>query len=408
MAKNRIDSLNNTWKNYIFVWENLSVMKNKKFNSTISHVDMIYIDPPYNTKSDFSYDDKRDSKLWANFMKERLEASKKLLYESWVIFISIDDNEYATLKILCDNVFWKENFIWTFITQQSQRSNSKLINIVHEYILCYAKNKRKVKEFKVKRTEIPWDKEMINDIIKKVKKTFTLHWKKEALIQLNSLIKKYCLEKNITRLKNYNCIDNKWNIFFWKDLSTPWKPRTVDIPEINLHLDPLETRWRSSDRKFIQLYKDNRLSFKWNRPYEIHYLEESEDNVWSILNFYSRQWTNDLNKLWLRDLFDTPKPVELIKFLIRIWMPKNWICLDFFAWSWTTAQAVYELNLEDWGSRNYVLIQLDENVKWNSKVYSTCKKFWIKPLVSEILIYRIKIFLEKNFLNDNNLDIINI
>lgn len=394
----------NKWtKNYIFVWENLSVMKSWSFKNIVWNVDLIYIDPPYNTKSSFSYDDKRDSENWAKFMKNRLEIAKDTLLPSGIIFISIDDNEYATLKVLCDNIFWKENFIWTFITQQAQRSNSKLINTVHEYVIWYAKDKRKVNEFKVKRTEIPWDNEMINDITKRVKSAFVLKWKKEALGELNKLIKKYCLEKNITWLKNYNCIDNNWKVFFWKDLSTPWVPREINIPEINLHLDPLSTRWWSSDNKFIDLYKNKRLSFKWDRPYEIHYLDESEDNVSSILNFYSRQWTNDLNKLWLRDLFDTPKPVELIKFLIRIWMSKTGVCLDFFWWSWTTAQAVYELNYEDGWSRSYVLVQLDEQVRETSKVYSACIKHWIKPIVSEIMIHRIKTFLHKNGKDDPNL-----
>lgn len=80
----------------------------------------------------------------------------------------------------------------------------------------------------------------------------------------------------------------------------------------------LKTRGWVSDNKFIKLYKENRLSFRDGRPYKKKYLIEAEDNVSSILNFYSRQGSEDLKRLGLNNLFDTPKPVELIKFLFRI------------------------------------------------------------------------------------------
>ena len=80
------------------------------------------------------------------------------------------------------------------------------------------------------------------------------------------------------------------------DLSNPSKPRAVNIPEINLTLNPLKSRGWASDKKFIDLYKNNRLFFRNGRPYEKKYLEESEDNAPSILNFFSRQGTNDVKK----------------------------------------------------------------------------------------------------------------
>ena len=92
------------------------------------------------------------------------------LSDDGVIFISIDDNEQAYLKVLCDNIFGKSNFIGSFITKQAQRSNSKHINIVHEYILCYAKNKNNIKEFSIKRMDILEQRDMIEDIISKTKK----------------------------------------------------------------------------------------------------------------------------------------------------------------------------------------------------------------------------------------------
>ena len=138
------------------------------------------------------------------------------------------------------------------------------------------------------------------------------------------------------------------------------------------------------------------MCFKDGRPYCKHYLYESEDNVPSILKFFSRQGTNDLKKLGIYNLFDTPKPVELLKFLIRISTNKNDILMDFFAGSGSFAQAVYESNKENNKNNKYILIQLSEDVNINSNAYKECKKLGIKPNVADILKYRIDVYLKKN------------
>lgn len=351
-------------KNLFFVGDNLSVMNSAVFAKNVpDKVKMIYIDPPYNTGHSFSYKDKIDGEAWTLFMQERLMKAHELLRDDGCIFISIDDSEYASLKILCDGIFGVSNFIGTFITQQAQRSNAKHINTVHEYILCFAKNKKKLAAFKVRRMDIPEQKKMIDNMYRCITPLVKQGDMEAAQDKLNELIAQNCLEYNITWLKNYCNLDENGRIYFGKDLSTPSKPRTVDIPEIGLHLEPLPTRGWSSDKKLIQLHKNNRLVFKGDRPYEKHYLEEAEDNAPSVLNYYSRQGTKDLKNLGLRNLFDTPKPVELIKFLIRIATKDNDTILDFFAGSGTTAQAVYETNKEDGRNNRYILIQLDEKVR---------------------------------------------
>ena len=140
-------------KNEIYIGENLTIMSSGVLDKYINKVKMIYIDPPYNTGGKFSYKDKQESYSWEYFMKERLLCAIKYLMPEGVIFISIDDNEYAILKIICDSVFDKKNFVGTFITHQSQRSNAKHINIVHEYILAYAKDKSKLDKFQIKRID---------------------------------------------------------------------------------------------------------------------------------------------------------------------------------------------------------------------------------------------------------------
>lgn len=381
-------------KNEIYIGDNLEVMNNPAFKKYLNKIKMIYIDPPYNTQGQKSYNDNFLSPDWGNFMEERLTLSKDFLKNDGVIFISIDDNEYANLKMICDKVFGKENFVGTFITQQAQRSNAKHINTVHEYILCFAKNKSKLHKFVINRMEIPDEKKMIDKLNTEIRKILKSEGLEVANKKLKDIIKDYCYKYNITWLKNYSNVDENGDIYFSVDLSTPGKPRSVNIESIGLKLAPLPTRGWSSDKKFIELYNNNRLCFKDGRPYAKHFLYESEDNVPSMLKFFSRQGTNDLKKLGIGNLFDTPKPVEMLKFLIRISTKKNDIVLDFFAGSGSTAQAVYEINEEDNKNIKYVLIQLNEKIRAKSEVYKACKELNITPSVDSIMKYRIQHYLK--------------
>lgn len=388
-------------RNRIIIGDNTMALRSDVLADYIGAVKMIYIDPPYNTNTSKSYCDKKDSSCWLSGVSDSIKASHKYLRQDGVIFISIDDNEYAYLKVACDRIFGRENFVGTFITRQSQRSNSNHINVVHEYILCYAKDKRELEPFKIKRTDVPELKAIIDNLSVEVKRAFDFFGKKEAVQVLNDGIKKICNENGISWIKNYSSVDDDGRIYFAKDLSTPGNPRKVEIPSIGLHLDPLPTRGWSSDKKFLKVFEENNLVFKGGRPYEKYLLSESADNVQSVLYFYSRQGTNDLNKLGLRDLFDTPKPVELIKFLIRISSKKDDIIMDYYAGSGTTAQAVYEINNEDLSDRHYILIQSKESVRKNTDTFKSCEKYGVKPYVSEILLFRLKIFLQKSETRDN-------
>ncbi len=383
-----------TGKNEIYVGDNLAVMKSDSFKQYHNSVGLIYIDPPYNTLTSKSYNDKNDSISWYDFMRERLECAKELMCENAVILISIDDNEYANLKICCDNVFGLDNFVGTMITKQAQRSNAKLINTVHEYVLCYAKNKKKLDRFSIKRTDIPEQKQMIDSLQKEIKDCLRDSDEAEATKLLSKRIKEICEDNDITWLRNYSNIDKDGRIFFAVDLSTPSTPREVNIDEIGLHLDPLPTRGWATDSRFIELHKQNRLAFKNGRPYSVRYLDESEDNVPSILNFYSRQGTHDLKRLGLQDVFDTPKPVEMLKFFIRMTDTKNSIVLDFFGGSGSTGQAVYETNDEDDRQNRYILIQLSEEVNRKSKAFQKCIELGINPTIDNILEFRLKTYLK--------------
>lgn len=383
-------------KGKLIVGDSREVLRLEENSYLSNAVKVVYIDPPYNTGSDKSYKDKSCASAWRQDMICVLKILKNILAQDGAIFISIDDNEYASLKLLCDGIFGRENFLGTFITRQAQRSNSKFINITHEYILSYAKNKKYLSNFSVRRLEFPEQRQMIEDITGKISASFNGDIK-SAETALRRLINYYCERDGISWLKNYNCVDEAGRVYFASDLSMPGKPRSVDIPEIGLRLAPLKSRSWASDAKFVELYGKGLLAFRNGRPYCKKFLVDARDNAPSILNFYSRFGTRDMNRLGLRGLFDTPKPVELIKFLIRLLDLKTGDCvLDCFAGSGTTAQAVVEVNLEDGKDLDFVLVQRRERIKEKSAVYESCLKHGIEPYVSEITRLRIKKVYEKH------------
>ena len=378
-------------KHSVYIGDNLKVMGSPGFEKYLGSMPVIYIDPPYNTKTKKSYNDRQARDEWTEFMRKRLVLGRQFLSESGVMFISIDDNEYAYLKVLCDEVFGEQNCLGTFITKQSQRSNAKHINTVHEYILAYAKNKKKTPEFKVKRVDTPEGKRIIDCLetyaVFSVATTETLE---KALKEYRGRLNEFCKDEDLTWLRNYNFITKDGKPFFATDLSTPGKSRTVDIPEIGLHLDPLPTRGWSSDAKFIELHNADRLIFRDGRPYAIHYLDEAEDSAPSILDFYSRQGNEDMKRLGLDGIFDTPKPVEMLKYLLRITGVKEGVVMDFFAGSGSFCQAAEEVNKEDGKNLECVLIQLDEDIDKGTEAYERCVELGIEPTIPAVLEARLK------------------
>lgn len=379
-------------KHKVYIGDNLKVLSSCEFeNQYVNTMSAIYIDPPYNTKTKKSYNDSQERQKWLKFMEDRLWLGRSYLKDDGVIFISIDDNEYAYLKVLCDKVFGEHNCLGTFITKQSQRSNSKHINTIHEYILTYAKDKKKCPEFKVKRIDTPEGKRIIDMLetyaVFSIATTDTFD---KALKEYRGRLKELCMDENLLWLRNYNFIDKDGKPFFATDLSTPGKPRTVDIQEIGLHLDPLPTRGWSSDAKFIELHKANRLIFRDGRPYAVHYLSEAEDSAPSILDFYSRQGNEDMKRLGLDGIFDTPKPVNMLKYLLRITGITDGVVMDFFAGSGSFCQATEEVNKEDKKNLQCILIQLNEDIAEGTEAYEKCKELGIEPNIPAVLEARLK------------------
>lgn len=352
-------------------------------------VKMIYIDPPYDTKSKkFEYNDSFDD--WIGFMENLIIQSKEKLKDDGVIFISIDDNRLIDLRLICDKVFGIKNFLGMFITRQATRSNSKHINTIHEYVVCYAKDKGKCKPFQIKRIELPIYKDTIVRLVDKIKKEFDKNGHKNAHTFLKEQISTISTDENFSWIKNYNIIDEHGNICSAKDLSIPSKPNELIIDEIGLHLLPLETRGWQTKEKILKLHRENKLILKNGRPYEKHLLVDSTDNVMSILNFYSRQGKHDLDKFGLSGIFSTAKPVELIKYLIKICTEKDDVILDYFGGSGTTAQAVIECNQDDGGNRQFLICQTDEPIKNNDYAIKILKENGFDGTIDNIAKLRLE------------------
>ncbi|ELP5686861.1 site-specific DNA-methyltransferase [Campylobacter jejuni] len=408
-----------TTKNTIIKGDNLHALKLLK-SAYYEKIKMIYIDPPYNTKNDkFIYNDdfvKEHKKLlievglleiteegeeirseilnffintrgdrshsaWLGFMLPRLKLARDLLREDGVIFISIDDNEQANLKILCDEIFGEENFISCFIWQKkSGEGQAKYFYEGHEYMLIYTKDKTNLNGlFKFK--EKP---EINNDLIRKVHGKYTN----------NESIKK------ILNLYPKDTIDHR-NLMF-EELDIFLKENMISEKKYNDIKSKID-----SGEYFLQQYKDTKFHL---------ICSYQDDNLSKMYSIFSGHWTSDGNEeiesiFNGKLVFENPKPTTLIKEIFFANTNQNDIILDFFAGSGTTAQAVMELNAEDNGNRKFILVQLDEKIDENkSKVaYNFCKNKLgsENPVISDITIERVKRAGEKILKEnrDKNLDL---
>ncbi len=304
-------------------------------------VDVIYIDPPYNTgKNDFTYNDRfveiedtyRHSK-WLSFMEKRLNLAKKLLKNSGLIFISIDDNEQAQLKILCDEIFGQKNFITYFIwNKKSGRQNdAKFVSTNHEYVLCYSKKIESAKFNLIPRTE-ETNREFKN--LDDDKRGLWIHRPLHAKSGSDS---------------------SRYEIKFPNGVV--WKP-------------PVGTYPRFSKQKLIEMYEDNRIWFGKtgkNVPRYKRFISEVKQGIVPNTILMAHEVGNtqkakqDYQKYVPDVNFDNPKPIGLIKHFLILGSKSDSIILDFFSGSGTTAQAVLEMNEEDKKSnRKFILCTNNE------------------------------------------------
>ena len=354
-----------TTQNLYIEGDNLEVLKllQKSYHKKVK---MIYIDPPYNTGKDFVYKDNFKDNIknyleqtgqvdsegnrlstnsetngryhsdWLSMMYPRLKLARNLLKDDGVIFISIDDNEVANLRKLCDEIFGEDNFINNVIWEKkySPQNDAKWFSDNHDHILVYAKNK-----------EI---------------------WRPQLLPRT---------EEQNRRYKNFDD-DPRGN---WKssDFSVKTYSENYDYP-ITLPsgriVNPPKSRcWRTSEVKFHELVSDNRIWFGSegdNVPSIKRFLTEVKDGIvpltiWKYTDVgHNQDASRDIRELFDGNVpFDTPKPVKLLEKITYLSTKNTDIVLDFFSGSATMAHSAMKLNTTDSGNRKYIMVQIPEQIK---------------------------------------------
>ncbi|MCR5252789.1 MAG: site-specific DNA-methyltransferase [Treponema sp.] len=305
-------------------------------------VDLIYIDPPYNTGNFFSYSDSFSENndkhsAWLSFMNRRLTLARKILKESGCIFIAIDQSELYQLKLLCDQIFGEENFVNDFMWLHGKGKKDKWSRTLQQHTLCYAKNKKSLNSFcDVEVTD--WAKSNPDDDPRG-------NWFSGSI----SFTEKRSNPKHKNFYELISPSGKKWN--------RQW---LVPLEEMEMLL--------ATDK----IYFGKKPEYDQVPRIKIFNSEETEIIPKNIIDTVesTRSAQRHLDELLgEKQLFDNPKPVDLIEHLIKITrQPKNALIVDFFAGSGTTFEAVESLNKEDGGSRRCILVQTAEDNLRNPEV----------------------------------------
>lgn len=344
-------------------------------------IDLIYIDPPYNTgKKDFIYNDhyvdKEDAyrhSKWISFMEKRLRIAHKLLKDDGVIFISIDENECHNLKVLLDEIFGENNFVEQIIWNKRIPKNDKGIGNIHESILLYAKKYSSKHSFSQKKDGI----EDVNEFVK------TLKRKKLKIEEAEKEIRKFYKRNDYDRgITLYNSFDSDYKL--WGKINVSWPNAKTTGPRYDvLHPKTLKPTkvpdrgWRFTQETFESMLDYNNIierhdgSFVcgkvWfakdenTQPSTIKYLEEVNSFLLRSIISTKSDGSNELLEILGQNKFDYPKPTDLINRLLDSVESKDLLVLDFFAGSGTTLHTLINLNDDDNGSRQGILVTNNEN-----------------------------------------------
>lgn len=383
-------------QNMLIKGDNLEVLKHL-VGAYREQVKMIYIDPPYNTGSDgFVYQDDRkftvaqlshlagideteakrileftqsksnSHSAWLTFMYPRLYIAKQLLKDDGVIFISIDDNEQAQLKILCDNIFTEECFVAILPTIMNLKGNNDTFGFVdtHEYTLVYVKNKNtaKIGLFPLHDEEVDeWEEDDYGlykraDTLRRTGQDASRESRRKGFFPI------FITKNNEIYVTENDMPRDEIDFTLWpineelKELSWSWQKSTITRDQHNLTV--------VNGRSGKNIYKKQ-------RPQIGELLTKKPKSLWYKAEYSSSSATTHLKNLMKGKLFDAPKPVPYLKDVITIGASSkdNNLILDFFAGSGTTAHAVMQLNAEDGGDRRFICVQINEETDEKKEAY---------------------------------------
>lgn len=382
-------------------------------------VDVIYIDPPYNTGSkDFVYNDARTSKLsdvtdaegqslsiedyeltldgnvrsvgkddperhslWLSFMEKRLWLARHLLSDAGVIMVAIDDNEQARLKVLMDSIYGEDNFIANVIWQGNRKNDSRFVSVGHDYMLIYMKNKSALPstvKWREKKPEVPLLLSKAEEIWKTLETEEPDVSPDERAVKATERFKTWREKQKGNPLASgsghYNRIDSEGRVYSLSDISWPGSgggQRYEILHPVTGNPVPVPTNgWRYTRDRMNEELRQGNVHFAaedTRLPYRKTYLHDIDSAVKEAVFSQNRGTaTGIIKSIFGSREFDYPKNVNVIAEWIRYVSrdKKDATVLDFFAGSGTTGQAVMELNAEDGGTRNCILVTHgDENGK---------------------------------------------
>lgn len=404
----RDESINfDSTENLFIEGDNLDALKLLQ-ETYLGKVKVIFIDPPYNTGNDYVYEDnfaeetaqyllrtnqidEENNRLqsntksngrfhsdWLSMMFARLKIAHRLLKDDGVIFISIDDNEAHNLKKICDEVFGENNFISNLIWQKkfSRANDASYFSTMHDHILCYAKNS-------------------------KLNGNNLDSWNLNLLPRGNEIPTGYANPDNDSR--------GMWTSVVLSAKSGTEKLRyKITTPSGRECMPPDGRYWGVNAEKFEKLVADNRIWFGKNgdgTPRLKTFLSEVQNglrpnSIWFHEQVgHNQEGRQEVKKLFSdKAYFDSPKPVRLIKTILSIASDdKEFIALDFFAGSGTTAHATMELNAEDNGNRKFIVVQIPEPLSEKSDAFKDGYR-----VISEITKERLRLVGKK--LGHNKID----
>ena len=370
-----------TTQNLYIEGDNLDVLKLLQ-ESYLGKVKMIYIDPPYNTGSDsFVYPDNyradndkyeaqsemrdedgnktfkennsanpRFHSDWCSMIYPRLLLARNLLTEDGLVFISIDDNEFAHLKEICLEIFGTDNYIADLIWDLGTGTSAGHFARGHEYILCFAKDKTNLPNF----TNYNEGERITDRAVKKisyknpaVEITFPTGFEYEGTSavftgEIGESEKEFILSDEM-RFENGKLV----------------KPTTIKAGfamrnQVQSYISGAEV-FDTKGQRVVRFYFNNKGILSYEK-------EKTTINPRTVLTGVAntKNGTNELNSLFGKKLFDFPKPSTLIGYLLKVVSKKDSVVMDFFSGSATTAHAVMQLNAEDGGNRRFIMVQLPE------------------------------------------------
>jgi len=416
---------NKNSKNIYISGDNLDALKHL-LKSYSRKVKCIYIDPPYNTGTDgFIYNDqfnftveelseklsiseeqaqrildftKRGSasdSAWLMFMYPRLLLARDLLSNDGVIFISIDDNEQANLKLICDDIFGIDNFVAQIIIQSNKRGQTyKQLAKTHEYILVYTRNidgkinelMKEIDTFNMEDKISEFSERELRNRNPKFGRFNRPNLYYPIYIDTTQVDKNGHLPISLTKhgnfIKEVYPLNSEGQESCWR-----WSSKKVEanISDDTMLSNVVARQKSNGEYGIYEKYRKTTFKAKtiWFSDGITNDLIDEDDDIWDETGVITEQGSVELGNYGMGDIFDYPKPTYLIKKILTLGSDNDSLCVDFFSGSATTAEAVMRLNTElmSKGLRRFIIVQLPENLDLKYNNASSTEKPKIQKVI---------------------------